>query len=345
MGPSVRPRPVTVCLLALPETTPTALFGLFEVLSSVAVVWPELTGEPAAGPPMEVRIVSPDGVPMCGALGLPITPHAALAEVRRTDLAVVTDLNLPPDCDPRGRWPAAAAWLAAQFAQGATVCSVCTGSVLLAEAGLLDGREATTHWSAAGVFSSYYPAVRLRPERILTSSGPEQRLVTGGGSAAWEDLALYLIARFCGPTEAVRTAKIFLLGDRSEGQMLYAAMARPRRHEDAVVARCQAWIAGHFSEAHPVARMVACSGLPGRTFTRRFTAATGFSPVEYVQTLRIEEARRLLEQTGEPIDEVAFRVGYEDPTFFRRLFKRKTGVTPARYRQRWQEAIRRPQEA
>lgn len=345
MNPSSRSQPIAISLLALPETTPTALFGLFEVLSSVAVVWPALTGEPAAGPPVEVRIVSPEGVPMRGALDLPITPHAALAEVQRTDLAIVTDLNLSPDCDPRGRWPEAAAWLADQFARGATVCSVCTGSVLLAEAGLLDGREATTHWSAAGMFASYYPAVRLRPERILTSSGPEQRLVTGGGSAAWEDLALYLIARFCGPTEAVRTAKIFLLGDRSEGQMLYAGLARPRRHEDAAVGRCQAWVTEHFAEANPVARMVAHSGLPERTFTRRFTAATGFSPVEYVQTLRIEAARRLLERTREPIEEVASQVGYEDPTFFRRLFKRKTGVTPARYRQRWQEAIRRHREA
>lgn len=335
--------PVTVSLLALPESTPATLYGLYEVLSAVGVTWPALTGEPAAGPRMDARIVSLDGTPLNGALGLPIVPHAALSAVQQTDLLIVTDLNLPLDADPRGRWPEVTDWLRAQFARGATVCSVCTGSILLAEAGLLDGAEATTHWCAIPLFRSYYPAVKLRAERILIPSGLAQRLITSGGSAAWEDLALYLIARYCGEVEAVRTAKIFLFGDRSEGQMLYAARARARRHDDALVARCQTWIAEHYAAPNPVTRLVTYSGLPERTFTRRFTAATGYSPVEYVQTLRIEEAKQLLETTGEPTDVVAAQVGYEDPAFFRRLFKRRTGVTPARYRQRWQDLARRYQ--
>ena len=215
--------------------------------------------------------------------------------------------------------------------------------MLLAETGLLDGAEATTHWCAIPLFHTYYPAVKLRPERILAPSGPARRLITSGGSAAWEDLALYLIARYCGEVEAVRAAKIFLFGDRSEGQMLYAARARPRRHDDALVARCQDWIAEHYAVPNPVTRLVAYSGLLERTFTRRFTAATGYSPVEYVQTLRIEEAKQLLETTSEPTDVVAAQVGYEDPAFFRRLFKRRAGVTPARCRQRWQDLARRHQ--
>jgi transcriptional regulator GlxA family with amidase domain len=335
--------PVTVSLLALPESTPATLYSLYEVFSAVGVTWPALTGEPAAGPRIQAQIVSLDGAPLRGALDLPMTPHAALTAVPSTDLVIVTDLNLALDVDPRGRWPEIADWLRAQFAAGATLCSVCTGSVLLAETGLLDGAEATTHWCAIPLFQAYYPNVKLRPERILAASGPTQRLITSGGSAAWEDLALYLIARYCGEVEAVRTAKIFLLGDRSEGQMLYAALGRPRRHEDALIARCQTWIAEHYAAAHPVARLIAYSGLPARTFTRRFTAATGYSPVEYVQTLRLEEAKQLLETTGEPTDVVASEVGYEDPAFFRRLFKRRTGVTPARYRQRWQALAQRHQ--
>lgn len=249
--------PVTVALLALPESTPATLYGLYEVFSAVGVTWLALTGEPAAGPRMDARIVSLDGTPLNGALGLPITPHAALSAVQQTDLLIVTDSTLPLDTDPRRRWPVVADWIRRQFAQGATVCSVCTGSVLLAEAGLLDGAEATTHWCAVPLFHTYYPAVKLRPKRILVPSGPAQRLITSGGSAAWEDLALYLIARYCGEVEAVRAAKIFLFGDRSEGQMLYAARARPRRHDDALVARCQDWIAEHYSRTEP-------GGLPGR---------------------------------------------------------------------------------
>ena len=165
-------------------------------------------------------------------------------------------------------------------------------------------------------------------------AGPDARIITSGGAGTWEDLALYLIRHFCGEPEAVKTAKIFLLGDRSEGQLPYAAMTRPRRHEDGVIADCQVWIAENYTAANPVSRMVARSGLTERTFKRRFRAATGYTPVAYVQTLRIEEAKQQLETGTLPTEEIGASVGYEDPAFFRRLFKRHTGVTPARYRQR-----------
>ncbi len=254
-------------------------------------------------------------------------------------MIIVTDLTLPLGGDPRGRWKAEAAWVRERFEQGATICSVCTGSVFLAEAGLLDGMEATTHWSAIDIMRRHYPLVTLRPERILSPAGPEHRIVTGGGASSWEDLALYLVARFCGPAEAVRIAKVFVLGDRSEGQLPFSAMGKARRHEDAVVAECQIWIADHYTASNPVSRLVERSGLPPRTFKRRFKAATGYSPVDYVQALRIEEAKQILETTSEPTDSIAHAVGYDDPAFFRRLFKRRTGVTPARYRRRFQSVF------
>lgn len=331
---------VTVRLLAMPETTPAALYGLFEVFSSVGVTWRELTGEPAAGPAMDVRIVTGDGQPFRCATGTPLTPHQAIANDDRADLVVVADLALSPDVDPRGRWPAEAAWVRAQFARGATVCSVCTGSILLAESGLLDGCEASTHWSAAGLFARCYPAVTLRPERILCPASPGHRIISSGGAASWEDLALYLVARYCGEAEAIRAAKLFLIGDRSAGQLPFTAMLRPRRHEDAVIGGCQQWIAEHYAAPVPVARLIEHSGLPARTFKRRFRAATGYSPVEYVQILRVEEAKQLLESTDQPTDAVALAVGYQDQAFFRRLFKRRTGITPARYRQRFRGIAR-----
>jgi transcriptional regulator GlxA family with amidase domain len=228
-----------------------------------------------------------------------------------------------------------APWLAERFAEGATIASVCSGSVLLAEAGLLDGLEATTHWAYAPGYAGAYPAVRWCPERILCISGDGDRLVTAGGAASWEDLVLWLVARFCGPAEAIRLAKTYVMGDRSEGQLLYAALRRPRRHEDAVIADCQEWLADHYKRPDIVARLVARSGLPERSFSRRFKEATGYTALDYVQALRIEEAKELLETTAVPTEDVGRAVGYEDPAFFRRLFKRRTGVTPARYRQRF----------
>jgi transcriptional regulator GlxA family with amidase domain len=326
--------PVAVSLLALPESTPAALYGLHEVCSAVGVVWSQLTGEPAAARRMDARIVARSAAPFATLLGPPIAPHAALPATP-SDIVVVTDLTVPLAGGPRGRWGEEIAWVRDQHRRGATVCSVCTGALFLAESGLLDGLEATTHWCAADLLRDNYPAVRLRPELILCPADPDGRLLTGGGAASWEDMALHLIARFCGEAEAIRIAKVFLLGDRGDGQLPFAAMGRRRRHDDAVVGDCQAWIAEHYAGPSPVARMVGRSGLPERTFKRRFKAATGYAPVDYVQALRVEEAKQMLETTAEPTDAVANAVGYEDPAFFRRLFKRRTGMTPARYRQRF----------
>ncbi|MDX1401300.1 MAG: helix-turn-helix domain-containing protein, partial [Kiloniellales bacterium] len=197
----------------------------------------------------------------------------------------------------------------------------------------------TTHWSASRIFREYYPNVALKSERVLVATGAEHRIVTSGGSAAWTDLALYLIARFCGDIEARRIAKIFLFGDRSDGQLPFAAMVRPKQHKDAVVAEIQVWIASHYAQPNPVAAMAKRSGLTERTFIRRFKAATGYAPLNYVQTMRIEESKQILETTDDPIDNIALAVGYDDPNSFRRLFKRTTGVSPSRYRQRFKSIV------
>jgi len=328
--------PLTFDLLALPETTPGTIYGLYEVFSYVGVAWNTLIDDRVESRRINTRIVSPSREPFTGALGVPIVPHAALNEGPLADVIITTDLAISPNADPRGRWPSSIAWIRDSFEKGTIVCSVCTGTVLLAEAGILDGKEATTHWVATGLFPTYFPAVKLCPERFLSVAGPDDRVVTSGGSASWQDLALYLIARFCGEAEALRIAKLFVLGDRSGGQAQYAAMRRPSRHDDGVIAECQEWIAEHYSEATPVSRMVAHSRLAPRTFKRRFKAATGYAPVEYVQALRMEEAKQVLETTDVSVDAIAITVGYDDPTFFRRLFKRRTGVTPSRYRQRFQ---------
>ena len=335
-------RPVhRVSLLALPESTPTTIYGLHEVLSAAGVAWTLLTGECAPAPRFDVRIVSADGLPFVSPVGVQIAPHGRLDGVGRCDVVIVTDLALAPDDEPRGRWLLEADWVRRQRDAGAVVCSVCTGAVLLAEAGLLDGLEATTHWSSVDLFARCYPGVRLHAERILSPAGEAHGIVTAGGAASWEDLALYLVARLAGEAEARRLAKVFVIGDRGEGQLPFAAMSRRRASDDALIADCQAWLAEHYALAQPVARAVERSGLAERTFKRRFKAATGHAPIDYVQALRVEEAKQMLESGDVPVDDIAAAVGYEDPAFFRQLFKRRTGVTPGRYRQRMRSMFRR----
>jgi transcriptional regulator GlxA family with amidase domain len=293
----------------------------------------ELEEDPAE---FDTRIVAAAADPFRCAGGVPVVPHAACADIERADVVIVTDLAISPESDPAVRWPDEAQWLVRMYEAGSIVCSVCSGSVLLARSGLLDGRPATTHWAYVDHFRQFHPNVRLEPERILVPATPEHRVITTGGMAAWEDLALYLIARFYGQATAINAAKLYLFGDRSEGQLLFAALGKPKRHDDAAVARSQQWIAHHYDAQNPVAEMARRSGLAERSFKRRFKAATGYTPIEYVQALRIEEAKQLLEATTDAVETIAQQTGYEDPTSFRRLFKRLAGVTPGRYRKRFQ---------
>lgn len=326
---------LTVSILALPESSSSVLYGLYDVLSSAGRMWSQITGEAESAPALDVRIVSPrKDLFRCWG-GVPVAPHATLAETAASDIVVISDFAIPLDFDPRGAWPEATDWLRRQYDGGALVAGVCTGSALVADAGLLDGGAATTHWAYCELFERHFPHIRLNVTEVLMPATPDARVVTTGGASSWEDLALYLIARFCGEAEARRMSKLFLIGDHSEGQLPYAAMVRPRPHDDLVVADCQTWIADHYAAPNPVSRMVERSGLPERSFKRRFSAATGYKPVAYVQTLRIEEAKQQLETTDWPTDRIGAAVGYEDPASFRRLFKRHTGITPARYRQRF----------
>ncbi|MBL0937100.1 MAG: helix-turn-helix domain-containing protein [Rhizobiaceae bacterium] len=304
-----------------------AAFGLHEVLGDT-----QRNGR-ALSRPIKPTLVARRQGPFLSSTGLQVTPDEGL-DSQCADVVVVCDIHLDPDETPEGRWRDEIAWVQRHVASGALVCSTCSGSVLLAEAGLLDGAEAASHWTMADLFRDRYPSVRFRPERILCDSGRGGQLITTGGASAWQDLALYLIARFCGAEEAARVARLFLLGDRGYGQLPFASMARPRQHSDAVISRIQEWLVDNYAVSNPVSAMVERSGLPVRSFKRRFSAATGYTPVEYVQALRIEEAKQMLESEATAIEEISAIVGYEDPTFFRRLFKRRAGVTPAQYRQR-----------
>ena len=312
------------------------MYGLYEVLALFNSAWIQVTGDNNSCAEFDVRVLSGDCVDFSCGGGIPVSPYAALADITSSDVVIITDLALDQTIDHSDRWQAIRPWLRDMYDGGSLICSVCSGSVLLAASGLLDGCSATTHWAFIDHFRQLYPAVSLEPNRILVAEGQDDRIVTTGGMASWEDLALFLIARFHGEAMAIKAAKLFLLGDRSEGQLMFAVMQKPKRHEDGVIAQSQQWIAHHYDSIHPVQRMVEQSGLTTRTFKRRFKSATGFTPIDYVQTLRVEEAKQMLESTSQPIDSIAHQIGYEDPTSFRRMFKRQVGVPPGRYQQRFQ---------
>lgn len=189
-----------------------------------------------------------------------------------------------------------------------------------------------------------YPGVQVHAQRALVVAGEGGRLVMAGGGTSWLDLALYLIARSAGVDAAMQVARLNLIDWHQIGQQPFARLARTRQVDDAVIARCQGWIADHYMDPAPVAALVRESGLPERSFQRRFAAATGMSPLDYVHTLRIEEAKQMLEAGDTPIEAIANEVGYEDAAFFARLFRRSVMLTPAQYRKRFR-AMRQVLEA
>ena len=324
-----------ILLLAAEETSPSVLYGLYDVLYSVGAVYPDMTvGEP--GPEaLDVRIVAASSAPFRCIGNVVVEPHASIEEIDQADAVIVCDMYTPINTPPRGKYPSEMAWLRTMHAAGALICSVCSGSLVLAEAGLLEGRNAAGHWAYNDLFKRCYPTVNMRQDSVLCLSDEPAGIVTAGAVTAWQDLAIYLIARFCGQKQALRTAKVFLLSVHEDGQLPFAAMTRSRDSADKLIAECQDWIAQNYATSNPVQQMIERSGLNSRTFARRFRAATGYQPIDYVQALRMEEAKQILETENLGIDEIAEAVGYDDPASFRRLFKRKAGLTPAAYRKKF----------
>jgi transcriptional regulator GlxA family with amidase domain len=156
--------------------------------------------------------------------------------------------------------------------------------------------------------------------------------VTAGGTTSWHDLAIHIIARHCSPGEALRIAKVYLLKCHSERQLPYQSLVRRNPHADAVVQACESWLAKHFRESDALHQVAAHARIAERTLKRRFKQATGSTLIDYLQDVRVEEAKRLLEGEDVAVDEISAAVGYEDPSFFRRLFKRRTGLAPNQYR-------------
>jgi len=323
--------PLHISLIAIPDAVLSTLSGIFDVLSSFGTLSALDDAVPSVSP-FRVEIVGAREGPVDLASGLPIPTHRSIGDIAATDIVIVPSLLVPGERWQAGRYPALVEWLGAMHRQGTVLCSACSGLFLLAETGAFDDAPATVHWGYAAKFRKSFPAVPVTPERALVVTGDRQQLISSGASTSWHDLVLHLVARHAGPAAALAMAHFYALNWHRDGLAPYIVFTPPRDHGDAAILEAQNWLASHYSVASPAEEMVKRSRLAQRTFKRRFSKATGLAPVVYVQHLRVEEAKRQLERTKASIDEISWKVGYEDPAFFRRLFKRITGLTPGSYR-------------
>lgn len=232
--------------------------------------------------------------------------------------------------------PALLKWLRQQHAAGTVLGGVCIGSIMLARSGLLDGRSATTHWSSAKAFAALYPAVRLEADKPIVDDGD---LITTAGLMAWSELGLRLVDRLMGPSVAADTARFLVIEHSDSASQCGSNFAPILRHGDSAILKVQHWLQASGAVEVSVTAMAREANLEERTFLRRFRTATGLKPTEYCQHLRVGKARQMLEFTHRTIDHIAWTVGYQDPSAFRAIFKKITGLAPSEYRNRFGVSI------
>lgn len=248
--------------------------------------------------------------------------------------ALFDALILPPNLSGArgGNDKALHRWLLMQHEAGAMLCSVCAGAFWLGHASLLDGRPATTHWALEAEFRQAFPLAQLYPEYLLIDDGD---IVTAGGVMAWPDLGLFLVERWQGAEIVIQTARHLLIDTSGREQKNYRSFRPDFAHGDAAILKVQHLLASNLQNDLGIERLAGEASMSGRTFQRRFKSATGLTPRSYIQNLRIERARGLLERGGLSVSEISWRIGYRDLSAFGRVFHAITGVSASEYRTRF----------
>ena len=302
------PKPKTVALVAYAGAQMSAVYGLADMFDVA-----NRHGVAGAQHYVAHRIVTPDDLPPPDRFSAIVLPPNLGGHTGARDV-VLHD------------------WLRLAHAAGATLCSACAGAFWLAHAGLLDGRPATTHWGLEASFRQEFPKVLLQPQHLLLD---DDQIVTAGGVMAWMDLGLHLIRRLLGPATVTQVCRHMLIDPPGREQRNYRVFTPRLDHGDVRILKLQRWMADHMAENLTIAALVRQSALSPRTLQRRFKQATGLSIRTYLQELRIEKARGLLEQTGLPVSEIGLAVGYEDQSAFARVFKTISGLNAGTYRKRF----------
>ena len=317
----------SVMLIAMESCFGSAVIGVADALS-LANFWCTTAGHPHR---FSITIATVTGEPVHSFSGIPIESHVQIDPTQRPDVVVIPPL-VGDVLSALGRDAALVEWLRGVAARGAVVASVCTGAFYLAEAGLLDGRSATTNPAFAALFSQRYPQVRLCPERRLTE---DKEILCAGSTTAFLQLALRIVDRCCGHDVAVLSGKALNIGTHIESQLPYALFQPQKSHDDEAIRLLQGWIEDHFADNISANQLAKLKGMSLRTLNRRFKAATGKGPLEYLQDVRIEMAKRQLDSSAKNVESIAIDCGYKDARSFSRLFKDRADVSPSAYRSRF----------
>ncbi len=278
------------------------------------------------------RVITLDGEPVTSFNRQLVTANSSLADCHDIDLLIVPGVMGRPD--RLLEQTELAEWIAAQHQNGTVVASACSGAFLLAEAGILKGRQATTHWQLADRFRQRFPKIDLQIDRLIIDGVD---YLCAGGTGAHFDLALHLIEKYGSKSLASVCARMMLIDGNRRDQAPFVKFKGSKEHIDEPILKVQQWLDRYYREKVSVRVMAKRSGLNERTFLRRFRKATGEAPLEYLQKMRIEKAKQLLLETDQTLETITAAVGYVDLSSFRRLFRQIVGISPTVYRQRFAE--------
>jgi transcriptional regulator GlxA family with amidase domain len=223
-------------------------------------------------------------------------------------------------------------WIRKQYESGADIASMCLGAFALASTGLLDGKRATTHWMGVPYFKQLFPNVTLEDDKVIIDEG---RIYTSGAAFSFTSLMIYLIEKFCGRDMALAAAKVFMIQVHNSSQHAFSIFNLQHDHEDYNIGRIQDYIEKNYNESLTINWLCKKFNMSSRTFIRKFTDVTNNTPLEYIQRVRVEAAKRLLEKGKLTVAQVCMECGYSDFGFFRNIFKRFSGLTPQDYKKKY----------
>jgi transcriptional regulator GlxA family with amidase domain len=260
-----------------------------------------------------------------------VKPHLHIDQIKKTDLIIIPAVNKDFDSSIKLN-KKLIGWLKSQYDQGAEIASICTGAFLLASSGLLEGKTCSTHWAAADRFKELFPDVKLATDQLITD---ENRLYTNGGAFSFLNLVLYLVEKYYDRQTAIVCSKVFQIDIDRHSQSPFTIFQGQKNHGDELIQKAQEIIEKKLDERISMEYLSSKLAISRRSFDRRFIKATGNTPIEYLQRVKIEAAKKFLETSGKTINEIMYQVGYSDMKAFREVFKKVTGMSPLEYKNRY----------
>ncbi|MGS2737958.1 GlxA family transcriptional regulator [Sinomicrobium sp. M5D2P17] len=310
----------------------SSLIGPYQIFSRANTYWKEAgKGElftiHLAGIPREVDFYK----------GLfSVKPHVNISAITKTDLIIIPSVNHNFEGTLKGN-ETLINWIVKQYKNGAEVASICTGAFILASSGLLDGKRCSTHWEAAEDFRRMFDKVDLQPDKLITD---ENGIYTNGGAYSFLNLMIYLVEKYYDRQTAIFCSKIFQIEMDRQSQSAFIIFTGQKQHEDDMIKEAQQYLEDNLHEKIAIEDLSSRFSVSRRNFDRRFVKATGNTPVEYSQRVKVESAKKALETTRKTVNEIMYEVGYSDVKAFREVFRKITGISPVAYKRKYnKEAV------